>query len=160
GRRQVPAGDEEGAEALRDGVARAVQGRHLGAVPRDGAEPDGDRAARPGLLDQAPAPRPAALPRPRRAQRVGPRGAREEEVTMVRRIEVFAAALFAAAASLSAQGACNRSLLAAAEGGPAGGPCSAAVASARNAVVHVLIEVAGPNPFRIERPSSGVMIAA
>jgi serine protease Do len=42
---------------------------------------------------------------------------------------------------------------------PAGGPLAPAFRRARDAVVHVMVEVAGSNRFKLERPSSGVVIA-
>ncbi|MEZ5965038.1 MAG: trypsin-like peptidase domain-containing protein [Planctomycetota bacterium] len=55
----------------------------------------------------------------------------------------------------------NATLLApAADGRPAGGPMAAAVARARDAVVHVLVEIRGQNTFAIERPGSGVVVTA
>ncbi len=42
----------------------------------------------------------------------------------------------------------------------AGGPLAPAFARARAAVVHVFVEVAGTNVFKLERPSSGVVIGS
>ncbi|MBK8979341.1 MAG: trypsin-like peptidase domain-containing protein [Planctomycetes bacterium] len=70
-------------------------------------------------------------------------------------------ALAALACALPAQDAPgNLTILAAHGGPPAGGPLATAFERARPAVVHVLVEVAGRNTFRLERPSSGVVVDA
>lgn len=68
-------------------------------------------------------------------------------------------AVVAPSAPAGAQAPFNDTLIRPAAGeARAGGPWAAAFERARGSVVHVIVEVAGRNTFRLERPSSGVRI--